>query len=59
MVKAKSNKNFKQDHLEMVKQIQINDLNHKDKNLTDLRRSTENLVYLFGDDESRSFHGQK
>jgi hypothetical protein len=47
-------KNFKQDHLEMVKQIQINDLIHRDKDITVLRQKTKQLEYLFGDDEGRS-----
>lgn len=42
--------NFKKDHLEMVKQIQINDLIHNDKDITVLRQKTKKLIYLFGDD---------
>lgn len=42
--------NFKKDHLAMVKQIQINDLIHRDKDITVLRHKTKNLIYLFGDD---------
>ena len=42
--------NFKKNHLEMVKQIQINDLVHNEKDVTILRHKTKSLVYLFGDD---------
>ncbi len=34
----------------MVKQIQINDLVHNEKDVTILRQKTKNLVYLFDDD---------
>ncbi len=43
----------------MVKQIQINDMVHKDKDITVLRQKTKDLMYLFGDDEGRAFNGQK
>jgi len=55
----KNPQNFKKDHLDMVKQIQINDLAHSDKDITILRHKTKNLVYLFGDDEKEVFHGKK